>query len=62
MSFKDFFLDLMLKLKKLKWILKFENHLKEKMTEISFKEIYSFFLPFNNSEWCSFCIDLTIYM
>lgn len=52
----------MLKLKKLKSILKFENHPEEKMIEISFKETYNFFLPFNNSEPYKFSFDLAIYM
>lgn len=62
MCFKNFFLTQMLKLKKLKSILKFENHPEEKMTEISFKETYNFFLPFNNSEPYKFSFDLAIYM
>lgn len=52
----------MLDLKKLKSILKFENHPKKKMTEISFKETYTFFLPFNNPESYMFSTDLAIHM
>lgn len=62
MTFKDFFLTRMLKFKKSKYILKFENHPKEKMIEMSFKETYSFFLPFNNPESYRFSIGLAIYM